>query len=67
VAVPGQACSYMLGFIEWNRLRDKARAALGPRFDIKAFHDAGLNAGTMPLTVLDRAIDDYIGSAKARA
>jgi uncharacterized protein (DUF885 family) len=39
---PGQACSYMLGKLDWLRLRAKAKAALGPRFDIRKFHDAGL-------------------------
>ena len=64
-AIPAQACSYKIGHTYWNRQRDKARAALGPRFDIKAFHDAGLLAGAMPLDVLGRRVDDYIASAKA--
>jgi len=62
---PGQACSYMLGKLDWLRLRDKARAALGNRFDIRAFHDAGLLPGAMPLPVLDQCIDAYIAAAKA--
>ncbi|WP_068081818.1 DUF885 domain-containing protein [Novosphingobium rosa] len=62
---PGQACSYMLGKLDWLRLRDKARAALGARFDIRQFHDAGLLPGAMPLTVLDQRIDDYIAQAQA--
>lgn len=62
---PGQACSYMLGKLDWLRLRDKARAALGSRFDIRAFHDAGLLPGAMPLPVLDQCIDAYIAAAKA--
>lgn len=57
---PGQACSYMLGKIDWLRLREKAKAALGPRFDIRKFHDAGLLPGAMPLTVLDQCIEAYI-------
>jgi uncharacterized protein (DUF885 family) len=63
-AIPAQACSYKIGHTYWNRQRDKARAALGPRFDIKKFHDAGLLAGAMPLDVLGRRIDDYIAGAK---
>ena len=55
----------MLGKIEWLRLRDKARKALGSRFDIRKFHDAGLLAGPVPLTVLETVIDSYIASAKA--
>ena len=61
---PGQACSYMVGKLEWLRLRDKARKALGRRFDIRKFHDAGLLSGPVPLTVLERVVDSYIASAK---
>jgi uncharacterized protein (DUF885 family) len=61
---PGQATSYMVGKLEWLRLREKARAALGSRFDIRKFHDAGLLSGPVPLTVLERVIDNYIASAK---
>jgi len=61
---PGQACSYMLGKLDWLRLRAKAKSALGPRYDIRQFHDAGLLPGAMPLGVLDRVIDGYI-AAKA--
>ncbi len=57
---PGQACSYMLGKLEWLRLREKAKAALGSRFDIRKFHDAGLLPGAMPLTALASCIEDYI-------
>ena len=58
-ATPGQACSYKIGHTIWNRLRDRSRAALGPRFDIKGFHDAGLRPGAMPLDVLDRVVADW--------
>ncbi|MFZ3005514.1 MAG: DUF885 family protein [Phenylobacterium sp.] len=60
---PGQACSYMVGKLTWLRLREKAQAALGPRFDIRKFHDAGLLSGAMPLTVLEAVIDSYIAKA----
>ena len=63
-AIPAQACSYKIGHTFWNRQRDRARAALGPKFDIKAFHDAGLLSGAMPLDVLANAISDYIATAK---
>ncbi len=59
---PGQACSYMVGKLTWRRLRAKAQAALGPRFDIRRFHDAALLGGAMPLTVLERVVDDYIAA-----
>ncbi len=62
---PGQAPAYMLGKLTFLRLRAKARAALGGRFDIRAFHDAVLLAGNMPLTVLELRVDGYIASAKA--
>ena len=65
--IPGQACSYMLGKMEFLKLRDRTRKALGRRFDIRAFHDAVLLAGNMPLTVLDRRVDDYIASARSGA
>ena len=57
---PGQACSYMVGKLTWLKLRAQARAALGPRFDIRKFHDAGLLSGPTPLDVLGRVIDGYI-------
>jgi uncharacterized protein (DUF885 family) len=56
---PGQAFSYMIGKLAWLRLRARAKAALGDRFDIRAFHDAGLSPGATPLTVLDGLIADY--------
>ena len=59
---PGQACSYMLGKLEILKLRDKAKTALGSRFDIRQFHDAILLCGAVPLTVLDTVVDDYITS-----
>ncbi len=64
VVWPGQACSYMVGKIEWLRLRAKARKALGKKFDIRKFHDVGLLSGGVPLTVLEKVIDGYIASAK---
>jgi uncharacterized protein (DUF885 family) len=54
----------MVGKLEWLRLREKAKTALGPRFDLKAFHDAGLLIGAVPLTVLEGVIDRYIAAAK---
>lgn len=57
---PGQACGYMVGKLAWLRNRDRARRALGSRFDLRRFHDAGLTAGAMPLATLDTVIDGYI-------
>ncbi|WP_172448476.1 DUF885 domain-containing protein [Caulobacter mirabilis] len=64
VVWPGQACSYMVGKIEWLRLRAKARKVLGKKFDIRKFHDVGLLSGGVPLTVLETVIDGYIAGAK---
>jgi len=65
VVWPGQACSYMVGKLEWLRLREKAKAALGDRFNIRKFHDAALLSGAMPLTVLESVVDRYVAAAKA--
>ena len=62
---PGQASSYMVGKITFLRLRDKARMALGKKFDLRAFHDAVLLSGVMPLAVMERRVDEYIATAKA--
>lgn len=56
---PGQACSYKVGHTTWVRLREDARRRLGPRFDIKGFHDTGLNLGGVPLTVLERTMNAW--------
>jgi uncharacterized protein (DUF885 family) len=62
---PGQACSYMVGKLTWLRLRAKARAALGARFDIRKFHDVALLNGAMPLQVLETVVDTYIADTRA--
>ena len=62
---PGQAASYMVGKLTWLKARARAQKALGKAFDIRQFHDAGLQAGAMPLTVLERVIGDYVTAKKA--
>ncbi len=62
---PGQACSYMVGKLTWLRLRAQAQAALGPKFDIRKFHDAGLLSGALPLDVLEQVIGQYVSATKA--
>jgi uncharacterized protein (DUF885 family) len=64
---PGQATSYKVGHNTWVRLREKARTRLGERFDIRAFHDAALAGGSMPLTVLERVVDEHIAARARRA
>lgn len=63
--LPGQACSYMIGNLAFLRLRDKAKAALGARFDIRDFHDAVLLCAALPLRVLDTVVADYIKANEA--
>lgn len=62
---PGQACSYMVGKVTMLRLREKARKALGSRYDPRRFHDAVLLSGSMPLTALENVVDNYIAANKA--
>ena len=59
---PGQACSYKVGHTVWTRLRGQAETALSQRFDLKDFHDAGLNQGAVPLTVVEGVINDWIAN-----
>ena len=61
---PGQACSYKIGHTVWVKARARAIAALGPRYDIKDFHEAGLDCGRVPLDILDGVIDRWIARTK---
>jgi len=63
---PGQALGYKLGQLKILELRQRAQTELGPRFDIKAFHDEVLNGGALPLDLLETHIVDWIGRVKAR-
>ncbi len=60
---PGQACSYKMGMLKILALRTKAQQALGPRFELKEFHNTVLRAGTVPLTVLEHVVENWIVSA----
>jgi uncharacterized protein (DUF885 family) len=62
---PGQACGYKVGHSTINRLRDKAKAALGRKFDLKTFDDAVVLGGNVPMDVLAKNIDEYIARTKA--
>src|ERR1700745_1352172 len=57
---PGQACGYKVGHTEINRLRDKAKASLGAKYDLRTFDDLLVKTGSVPLTVLGAQVDDYI-------
>lgn len=63
-ASPGQACAYKVGHTEIVRLREKARAALGAKFDIRDFNDTVIATGGTSLTVLGTVVDRYIAGAK---
>jgi uncharacterized protein (DUF885 family) len=65
VVNPGQACAYMIGQLKIVELREKARAALGEQFSLQQFHNVVLGAGVVPLTMLERIVDDYIAAAGA--
>lgn len=62
---PGQACGYKVGHSTINRLRDRAQAELGPKYDLKAFDDAVVLGGNVPMDVLALNIEDYIRRARA--
>jgi uncharacterized protein (DUF885 family) len=64
---PAQALGYEVGHQEINRQRDKAKAALGARFDLKGFNDAVVLGGNVPMDVLAKNVDAYVSSARASA
>jgi uncharacterized protein (DUF885 family) len=59
---PGQASSYKVGQTLWLKIRAQARERLGKKFDIRAFHDAGLTAAPMPMSVLEQVMDEWVRS-----
>jgi uncharacterized protein (DUF885 family) len=63
---PGQACGYKVGHSEINRQREKAISTLGSRYDLKAFDDAVVLGGNVPLDVLETNVDAYVGEAGKR-
>ena len=62
---PGQAASYKIGQLKILELRDKAQAELGPKFDIRDFHDVVLGQGAMPLDILEEQVNAYIAAKKS--
>lgn len=61
---PGQATSYMIGQLKIAELRARAEQALGPKFDIRAFHEVVLGQGALPLDVLEEQVDGFIAASR---
>jgi uncharacterized protein (DUF885 family) len=67
IAIPGQALAYKIGQLTIARAKARAQAALGPRFDPRAFHAQVLETGALPMPVLDRKIDNWIAASHGKA
>jgi len=66
IAWPAQALSYKLGQLKIRELRERARKELGPKFDIRKFHDEMLDGGTLPLDLLEARTDKWIAQQKSQ-
>jgi uncharacterized protein (DUF885 family) len=66
MALPGQACAYKVGELKILELREKAKAALGPKFNLKDFHAVVLENGGVPLTLLEQLVDEWIARVRAQ-
>ena len=66
ISWPAQALSYKLGQLKFRELRERAQKGLGPKFDIRKFHDEMLDGGTLPLDMLEARTDKWIAEQKAK-
>ena len=66
IAWPAQALSYKLGQLKFRELRERAKQELGPKFDIRRFHDEMLDGGTLPLDLLEDRTDKWIAQQKSK-
>ena len=64
ITLPGQATGYKIGMLKIMELRAKAERTLGPKFDIKGFHDLLIGSGSLPLSILERRVDDWIATRR---
>jgi uncharacterized protein (DUF885 family) len=66
IAWPAQALAYKLGQLKIRELRERARMELGPKFDIRTFHDEIIDGGSLPLDLLEERTDKWIAAQKAK-
>jgi uncharacterized protein (DUF885 family) len=67
MGMPGQACAYKVGQLKFLELRERAKLALGAKFDLKEFHAVVLENGAVPLTLLEQLVDEWIANTLRKA
>ena len=65
IVMPGQACAYKVGMLKILELRERAKQQLGPKFDLRDFHDVVLKNGALPLEILEQVVNEYIVARRA--